>query len=273
MYKEFPKISVVTPSFNQAEFLEQTICSVLEQGYPNLEYIIVDGGSTDGSVDIIRRYESQLSFWVSEPDHGQAHAINKGLRLATGEWVAWQNSDDIYYLGAFQHLADRALKSPSVDLIVGDMNLVDKSGSVIRDVRYVRPTYKSVLSEGMVLANQAAFWRRSVHQEIGYFDESLDCIFDREWFLRVLRSNQKVAHIPYVMGALRVHERSKSSTREAVFQAEEKLVLAGRYPSVWTKRVYQLRRFWLMLCLGHHKYLVRGIVRRFRIRFIGEKSR
>lgn len=266
-----PKISIITPSFNQAEFLERTICSVLDQNYPNLEYIIVDGGSTDGSVDIIRRYESRISYWVSEPDRGQAHAINKGLRRATGDWVGWQNSDDIYYSAAFDWLIAAIRSQPQVDFVVGDMNLITRADSVVRDIRYVQPTYISVLAEGMVLANQAAFWRRGLHAKIGYLDESFDCMFDREWFLRLLESRPTVAHVPHILGALRLHDDTKTSTRAAVFEAEEKRILAGREQSAWVKRFVQLRRFWLTLCLGHYRYLLRGIVRRLRVKFLSKE--
>ena len=165
---EFQRISIVTPSFNQATFLERTILSVLEQDYPNLEYIIVDGGSTDGSVDIIRKYSDKLAWWVSEPDGGQTDAINKGLRRATGEWVGWQNSDDIYYPGTFQKLATTAAKSPEAELVIGDIFLIDEYDRQIRDIVYVKPSYNAMIAEGMILTNQAAFWRRHLHEEIGF---------------------------------------------------------------------------------------------------------
>ena len=124
-----PKISIITPSFNQVDFLERTLLSVLEQDYPNIEYIVIDGGSTDGSVELIKKYESRLAYWVSEKDRGQAHAINKGLERATGDWVAWQNSDDTYYPGTFSQLAAVAQSNRSAQLIVG--NGLDQSGCIL----------------------------------------------------------------------------------------------------------------------------------------------
>src|SRR6266700_4138610 len=110
--QRFPKISIVTPSFNQAQYLEQTICSVLDQRYPNLEYIIVDGGSSDGSVDVIRKYEKSLTYWVSEKDRGQTHAINKGLERASGSILGYLNSDDYYLDGALHRVAEQFTKHP-----------------------------------------------------------------------------------------------------------------------------------------------------------------
>ena len=132
---------------------------MLDQGYPSLEYIIVDGGSTDGSVDIIRKYADHLTYWVSEPDEGQANAINKGLRRATGDWVGWQNSDDIFYPDAFSQMAQMAKKKPAADLIIGNMDLIDRDDALLRDMKYVRPTYRSMLAEGMVLKGATTFQR------------------------------------------------------------------------------------------------------------------
>jgi len=262
---DFPRISIITPSFNQAAYLERTIVSVLEQGYPNLEYIIIDGGSSDGSVEIIRKYENRLAYWVSEPDLGQSHAINKGLKRATGDWVGWQNSDDIFYPGALEHLAREAARMPHADLIIGNMNLIDKGDKVQRDIKYVRPTYRAMLAEGMVLANQAAFWRRRVHEEISYLDETLDCRFDHEWFLRLLHG-RRASHVNETWGALRLHEDTKTSNRQAVFAAEFQRVLQGRQVSPLTRRFFQLRRLVLMLGQGHVKYVLRGLFRRANLR-------
>lgn len=258
----YPKISVITPSFNQAAYLERTILSVLDQDYPNIEYIIIDGGSTDGSVDIIRQYAHRLTHWVSEPDRGQAHAINKGLQQATGKWVAWQNSDDFFYPGTFLQLAQMAAIEPDADLIIGNMNLIDKDDMLLRDIKYVRPTYLSMLAEGMVLTNQAAFWKRDVHLQIGFLNESLDCAFDFDWFLRLLQHKRKSIHVPRAWGALRLHDETKSSNRQNVFQAETKKILNGREILKWQLRLFQIRRMILLLKTGEISYVLRGAKKR-----------
>ena len=258
---DVPKISIITPSFNQAEFLERTLLSVHDQGYSNLEHIVIDGGSTDGSVDIIKKYQSRLAYWVSEPDKGQVDAINKGLKRATGEWVAWQNSDDIYYPGAFHGLAKAASQNSGVDLIIGNMMLIDQADRNLRDIHYVVPTYKSLLAEGMVLTNQAAFWRRSVHNEISWLNESLHYSFDYEWFLRLIKG-RKAAHVNETWGGYRLHEATKTNNFEERFIQERKEIMQGRMLPAWLKRLYQVRRLGLMVAQGDFFYIARGLLRR-----------
>jgi glycosyltransferase involved in cell wall biosynthesis len=260
---DFPRITVVTPSFNQAAYLERTICSVLDQGYPNLEYIVVDGGSTDGSVDIIRRYSNHLAWWVSEPDRGQTDALNKGLRRATGEWVAWQNSDDIYFPGVFHDLREAAAKCPQAGLIIGDMMLIDEHDHPLRDIRYVKPSYKALLAEGMLLSNQAAFWRRTLQERVGLLDEGYLCSFDYEWFLRLAQFTEG-AHVDRIWGALRLHGETKTSLLAQRFLEENQLILAGRELPPWQKRLYRLRRLALMLGHGQAGYVLRGLLRHAR---------
>jgi glycosyltransferase involved in cell wall biosynthesis len=214
-------------------------------------------------VEVIRRYQGRIAHWLSEPDKGQANAINKGLRLATGEWVAWQNSDDVFFPGSFRGLVRAATRSPSSGLVIGDIMLIDESDIALRDVRYVRPTYRSLLAEGMVLTNQAAFWRRSAHAEIGYLDESLVCGFDYDWFLRLTR-RYPAAHADEIWGGLRLHGRTKSSRMPEVFEAEYRRILAGRETGGLTRRAYELRRLLLMVAGGKFGYVARGIYRRLR---------
>lgn len=259
---QLPKISVVTPSFNQAEFLERTLRSVLDQGYPNLEYIVIDGGSTDGSVDVIRRYADRLTYWVSEKDSGQSQAINKGLMRATGDWLAWQNSDDVFFQGAFSELAERATRAPRAGLIIGDMTMIDAHDRVLRDIKYVRPTYKAMLAEGMVLTNQAAFWRRDLHKQLGYLREDLHFGFDFEWFLRILQSGVRAEHVRGMWGGLRMHDETKTARNQSSFEIEYSAILAGRNLPGWQKRLHQLRRFALMAADGEWPYLMRGIRKR-----------
>ena len=261
MPREVPKISVVTPSFNQARYLERTILSVLEQAYPRLEYIIVDGGSTDGSQDIIRKYSNHLAWWVSEPDRGQAHAINKGLQRSTGDWLAWQNSDDVYYPGAFESLARASAAHPDVALVIGNVNLIDGADRVLRDLCFVRPTLNALLAEGMVLTNQAAFWRRGVHEQIGWLNESLHCAFDYDWFLRLLETG-RAAHVNRCWGGYRLHEETKTTIINDRCQKERKTVLAGRGLPRWKIALYQSRRLLLLLAQGRIGYVLRGLFER-----------
>lgn len=258
---EMPRITVVTPSFNQAPYLERTIRSVLDQGYANLEYIVIDGGSTDGSADIIRRYADRLAYWVSEPDRGQSDAINKGLRRASGDWVAWQNSDDVYFPGVFDGLAAAAQRNPRAGLIIGDMMLIDEHDRPLRDIRYVTPSYGALVAEGMLVANQAAFWRRDLQQQLGLLDEGYFCSFDYEWFLRLAQHTTGL-HVDRIWGALRLHGQTKTSLHAARFQEENQKILAGRQMAAWKKTLYKLRRVGLMLGAGHVHYVLRGLLRR-----------
>lgn len=263
-----PSITVVTPSYNQAAYLERTILSVLNQGYPNLEFIIIDGGSTDGSVDIIKHYSSQLAYWESTPDRGQSHAINKGLQRATGDWVCWQNSDDVFYPSAFLLVAQAVQKSPQLDFIIGDINLIDEADNLIRPYCLVRPTYKSILAEGMVLSNQAAFWKRAIHNEVGWLDESLHYGFDYEWFLRLLKYTNKSYHISEFLGALRFHKETKTSLYQEKFKNEYSTILEDRKLSTSVKIFYKVRRLVLLLKYGRLDYVFKGLKFRFVSKFM-----
>lgn len=264
MPRAFPKISIITPSYNQVEFLERTIKSVLDQNYPNLEYIIIDGGSTDGSVDIIKKYADRLAYWVSEADQGQTNAINKGLQIATGDWVAWQNSDDIFYPGSFASLAAASERCPDADLIIGDINLIDRYDKVLRDVCYVTPSYWAMLAEGMLLANQAAFWRQRAHSEVGMLNESLNFAFDYEWFLR-LTMGRNGYHVSEIWGGYRLHDATKTATHQQRFLDENRSILCT-HPLMprWKPPLYKLRRMALMLANGNWDYVFRGLYLRSR---------
>lgn len=250
-----PKVSIVMPSFNQADFIERSIQSVLNQDYPNIELIVIDGGSTDGSVEIIKQYASKLAYWVSEPDEGQAQAINKGITKATGEWIGWQNSDDLFAPNAITEMVACALKNPKADLVIGDMAMIDTQDQKIRNIRYIRPTYRSILAEGMVLTNQSAIWRRKIHQEIAYLNEDLHFGFDYEWFLRILKS-YTAAHVPMVLGYLRMHPQTKSSLQQPQFIKEYELIWQGRRPNKLIRTFYKARRYSIHVLKGQFSHLI-----------------
>ena len=206
----YPKISIITPSYNQAEFLEATILSVLNQNYPNLEYIIIDGGSTDESVEIIKKYEKYLAYWVSEKDNGQYDAMNKGFRIAKGDIMAWQNSDDIYLPNTFFQVAKIFDSNPAADLILGNVYLIDSNDNIKNELRFIPFSLEHLLYVGWNLSSQAAFWSNSVMNKIGYF-RNLYVLFDFDWFIRLGKASKNIEFKRDFWGCYRIHKASKFS--------------------------------------------------------------
>jgi glycosyltransferase involved in cell wall biosynthesis len=208
-----PLVSIVTPSFNQAVFLEDTLRSVLNQDYPNIEYIVIDGGSTDGSQEIIKRYADRLAFWTSEPDRGQADAINKGLRKATGEIVAWLNSDDMYMKGAIREAVQTLNDYPDAGMVYGDGLMVDSEGQLLDPHRYRGYDVLDLLCFE-VLLQPTVFMRRHVLEEVGYLGEEYHLVLDHELWIRIA-SHYPIVHVPSFWAVERTHIEAKTVARAA----------------------------------------------------------
>lgn len=220
---EFPLVTIVTPSFNQAQFLETTIQSVLNQDYPNVEYIVIDGDSTDGSVDIIQKYEAQITHWSSEPDRGQAHAINKGLKLAKGEIVAWLNSDDVYLPGAISGAVAALQSDPNAGMVCGDGLMVDSQLRLL-DRHYYRALSVVDLLRFEVVLQPATFMRRTALTAVGYLNDNYQLILDHELWVRIA-SQFSVLHVPSFWALERTHAQAKTIAQAASFVEEaERLV-------------------------------------------------
>jgi len=213
-----PLVSIVTPSYNQAAYLEQTLRSVLEQDYPNLEYLVADGGSTEGSVEIIQRYASRLAWQVSEKDGGQAEAINKGLRRARGEYVAWLNSDDCYLPGAVSAAVRLLHANPAVGLVYGDVYAVDAAGRRNNLMRYEQWGLKDLLCF-RILGQPGVFMRRAVLEQAGYLDHSYHYLLDHQLWLR-LAALAPMLYSGQTWAEARYHEEAKNVARAAEFGGE-----------------------------------------------------
>lgn len=217
-----PKISIVTPSFNQAEFLEETIRSVLLQGYPNLEYIIIDGGSTDGSIEIIKKYEPWLTYWVSERDRGQSQAINKGFQHATGDIFAFINSDDYYLQGAFTRVAENF--SEDFQLFVGLTFQIRIDGSLTGKRRAPSLAVSDVADwQKNWFRQPGCFFSKEIYQKVGGIDESLQYSLDFDLWLRMLKLGVG-KYIENELAVARNHPAMKTQNKGGRGFAEDRLV-------------------------------------------------
>ncbi len=231
---ESPRISIVTPSFQQGHFIERTLKSVLDQNYPNLEYIVQDGGSQDQTVEVLRAYEGRIASWESRPDTGQSQAINRGFSRATGEIMAWLNSDDLLLPGSLRSIADYFAANPDVDVVYGNRVLIDESDQQIG--RWILPGHDNkALSWADYVPQETLFWRRRIWEKSGgQVDESFRFAMDWDLLVRFRDAGARFAHLPRFLGAFRIHEHQKTSAaiNEVGYQEMNRIRerLLGRVP-------------------------------------------
>ncbi len=223
---EWPTVSIVTPSYDQGRYLEETIRSVLLQGYPRLEYLIVDGGSTDKSVEIIKQYEPFLAYWVSEKDNGQSHAINKGFARATGEIMGWLNSDDLLQQHACCHVANAFHRMPEADFVYGQCLRMDASSRAGTPMWVKEFSLRGHAVYGCVVPQPSCFWRRSAYLRIGPLREDLHFIMDDEYWRRAAVAGCAFARIDDVLSLFRNHKAQKTADFLGPLLEEKRRLLA-----------------------------------------------
>lgn len=276
---KWPRISIVTPSYNQGQFIEETIRSVLLQGYPNLEYIIIDGGSTDNSVEIIKKYEQWLTYWVSEPDFGQAHAINKGIQRASGEILAYLNSDDYYLPDTLSKVAQYFRHFTQTDLLHGRCRYVNEEGNKIGEQFGNISRFDEIVDLWDVwwkkrqFVQPEVFWTKRITEQIGLFREDLNYVMDYEYWCRILlQAGGVVGRIDEELTCFRFTANQKSKHSAAVadellqvvcpwlwstetpLPLKKRLILQGQ----WLYQAVLLKQIEKSLALGDRK-LVRWL--------------
>jgi len=252
-----PRITVITPSLNQGSFIGQTIDSVLDQSYPDLEYIIIDGGSTDNTLAVLKKYSGRIS-WVSEEDAGQSNAINKGLRMASGEIITYLNSDDIYHPGALTAVGEFFASHPEVAWLTGRCRIIDICGAEIRRAITLYKNFWLLTNSHRVLqildfiSQPATFWRREVIDEIGEFDEGLEYAMDYDYSLRV-GEKFKLRVLHKYLASYRIHPSSKAGG-SAHAQFEVDFEIAQRYSS--SKLIQNLHNLHNFLIISTYRILL-----------------
>jgi glycosyltransferase involved in cell wall biosynthesis len=269
MSNGLPKICIVTPSFNQAAFIAEALESVKAQHYPATEHIVIDGGSTDGTVDILRRYSSEPGWdhlrWVSERDRGQSDALNKGFRMATGDIVGWLNSDDRYRLSCFRSVVKGFEINPGTDILYGDYTWIDEQGQITQIRREIAFSYFILkYHHTLYIPSTATFYRSKIFDDGNFIDENLHFSMDYEFFLRLARTGYHFKHISKLLADFRWHSRSKTvASVESQFREFDQIVrqnspLLRRFSGSVTQEIALRWLRFLAASLRYSEKLVRG---------------
>lgn len=245
-----PRISIITPTLNGEKYLGQTINSVLEQGYPNLEYIVIDGGSTDGTIQLLESYGNRIR-WISEPDKGQSDAINKGIEMASGEIIGFLNSDDLYEEGALNIVGEYFSENPNTHWVTGKCRIIDGSNLEIRKLitayknLWLLINWKIILHILNYISQPATFWRKSVSDEFGGFNNDFNLAMDYDFWLRINQTHSlKVIH--RYLASFRLYESSKSGS-SFINQFQEEYQIAEKYQNIIiVRKLHQLHK-WLII--------------------------
>ena len=246
-----PRLSVVIPSYNQGEFIERTIVSIIEQNYPNLELILMDGGSTDATMAIVERYRHHFAHIQSAPDGGQSAAIANGFEIATGAFMSWLNSDDTYNPGALLAIGRHLAEHPKIRFIYGNMNLIDANDKVIAHKRSAQFVYGVMKYAFLTVPQMSAFWSKSLYEDAGKVDAHLRFCMDYDLFVRMSGLSAPM-QIDATIGNFRIHGSSKTATMESVRQSEDDLIHA-RYCSIKPQHKWAFaiaRKFWFLVLCG-----------------------
>ena len=223
----YPKISIITPSYNQGQYIEQTILSVIGQGYPNLEYIIIDGGSSDDTLEIIKKYSDKITYWISEPDKGQSDALNKGLAKCTGDIFNWINSDDYFEEDSFFNIAQYFIDHPTIDMLLGFCNCFDNK--TFKQIFLNRSELFYCVEETLIqqkINQPASFYKLSIVKQMGGINKDLHYCMDLDlWFRYLVQFGQKnILLVNDLLAHFRLHDESKTVQLQEKFRAEEKML-------------------------------------------------
>ena len=261
--EDSPKISIITPSFNQGQFIEETILSVLKQDYPNIEYIIIDGGSSDNTVEIIKKYADRVAYWVSEKDSGQSEAINKGFRKATGDIVCWINSDDVFLPGAIKSVIKYFSLHKKIDFLNGFTLFMDKNSKILYN-NFTLKQKKWYAKHGIYYVSQPSmFWKKSIFDSIGLLREDFHAAMDQEFLIRIFKNNLKVGQVKKILAGYRVHGTSKTFINGQIWETDAKELANlyindyGKKSVIYFKIIYGIEKLIKMKYLQYYLFIMK----------------